>query len=147
MRLILAAVAIALPASAVLAQAVQPGQWDIVTTVDSVDMPGAPPEVAAMMKGKPIRVSQCLTPEQAARGPQEMIKSNKDCHFTRYSMTGGRLDSEMVCQQHGTTMTATSSGTFTPTSFTTTGRTVMSGPERMTMSATTTGKRTGACGK
>lgn len=148
MRLILIAAAIAAPAWAAGAQTVQPGQWDIVTEVQSVDMPGAPAGVAAMIKGHPIRISQCLTPEQASRGPQDLMKGNKQCRFTRYSMTGGKLESEMVCQQGGGTMTATSSGSFTPTSFTVTGTSVMvNGAQRMTVVANTSGRRTGACGK
>jgi hypothetical protein len=145
MRRIASFVVLAASPALAAAQAVQPGQWDILTTVQSVDMPGAPPQMAAMMKGRPIRVSQCITAADAAKGPQQLMKSNKQCRFTRYSMTGGRLSSEMVCDQGGGTMTATSTGSFTPTSFTTTGRTVMTGAQKMTMTATTVGKRIGAC--
>jgi hypothetical protein len=143
-RIILFATFAAIPALA-SAEAIQPGQWDIVTTVQSVEMPGAPPQIAAMMKGKPVRVSQCITPADAAKGPQEMMKSNKQCRFTRYSMAGGKLSSEMVCDQRGGTMTATSTGSFTPTGFTATGRTVITGAQKMTLTATTVGKRLGAC--
>lgn len=138
---VLAAAGLGAPA---LAQ-VTPGKWEIVTTVNSVDMPGAPPFVANMMKGKPIKVSHCLTPEEAARGPQDMMKARKECTFTRYSMAGGKLDSVMVCQQGGGTMTATSSGSFTPTSFTSSARTVMTGAQQMTMTATAVGTRVGDC--
>ncbi len=89
MRTALRLAALALPATA-FAQ-VTPGKWEIVTTVNSVDMPGAPPFVANMMKGKPIKVSHCLTPEEAAKGPQEMMKARKECRFTRYAMVGGKL--------------------------------------------------------
>ena len=143
MRIAVFFAALALPAAA-FAQ-VTPGKWEIVTTVTSVDMPGAPPFVAAMMKGKPIKVSHCLTPEEAARGPQDMMKSRKECTFTRYSMAGGKLDSVMVCQQGGGTMTATSTGSFTPTSFTSSGRTVMTGSQPMTLTATAVGTRVGDC--
>jgi hypothetical protein len=146
MRRIILFVALAVSPTFAAAQAVQPGQWEIVTTVQSVEMPGAPPQVAAMMKGRPIRISQCISPADAAKGPQEMMKSSKQCRFTRYSMAGGRLSSEMVCDQDGGgAITATSTGTFTPTAFTATGRTVMTGAQGMTMTATTIGKRIGAC--
>ena len=143
MRTVLFLAALALPAAA-FAQ-VTPGKWEIVTTVNSVDMPGAPPFVANMMKGKPIKVSHCLTPEEAARGPQEMMKARKECRFTRYSMAGGKLDSVMVCEQGGGTMTATSSGSFTSTGFTATGRSVMTGGAAMTVTTVSTGKRVGDC--
>lgn len=143
MRLSLFLILALLPAAA-QAQ-VTPGQWEIVTTVDSMDMPGAPPGIAAMMKGRPIKVRHCLTADEAARGPQEMMKARKECTFSRYAMTGGKLDSVMTCQQGGSTMTATSSGSFTPTDFATTSRTVMTGSHAMTMTAKTIGRRVGDC--
>ena len=134
----------AVPALAA-AQSVTPGKWEITNTVESMDMPGAPPGIAAMMKGHPIKVSHCVTPEEAARGPQDMMKSRKECQFTRYSMAGGKLSSEMVCKQGGGTMTAVSTGSVTATSFTTSARTVMTGSQPMTMSGTWVGRRVGDC--
>ncbi len=141
------AIAAAVLAGAAVAQvsAIQPGQWETSVTITSVDMPGAPPEMAKMMIGRTTTVKQCLTPEQAARGPQDMLKGNKSCEFTHYSIAGGRLSSEMVCRQGGGTMTATSSGSFTPTSYTATGKVVVSGGAAMTMTSTTSGRRTGEC--
>lgn len=126
---------------------VQPGQWDIAVTVNSIDMPGAPPGIAKMMAGKTTRVSQCITPEQAAKGPQEMLRQNRGCRFTRYGMAGGRLNSEMVCDMQGGKMTATTSGSFTPVGFSATGRSVMTGVHAMTMTSTSVGRRVGACRK
>lgn len=146
MRILLAAALLAMP-GVVAAQAVQPGQWDIATTIDSIDMPGAPPQVAAMMRGRTTHIKHCISAEDAAKGPQELMKSNKSCRFTRYSMAGGKLDSEMTCTQGGGTMTAVSTGSFTPTSFATTGTVTMSGAQAMRMTASTAGKRIGACGK
>ncbi len=130
------------------ASGVQPGQWEIAVTVQSIDMPGAPPGIAQMMAGKTTKVKHCITPEEASRGPQDMLKSNKSCSFTRYSMAGGKLSSQMVCKQSGGTMTATSTGSFTPTSFTANGRSVTTGGGMpMTVTATTVGKRIGDCRK
>ena len=141
---LLFAVLAAFPALAA-AQSVQPGNWEIVTTVESIELPGAPAGIAAMMKGRPLKVSHCVTPEEAARGPQDMIKARKECQFARYSMTGGKLSSEMTCKQGGSSMTTTVDGSFTATSFTTSGRTVATGGRPMTMTATTVGHRIGDC--
>jgi len=146
MRIFVAALLLALPA-AVAAQAVLPGQWEIAITTDSLTMADMPPEVAAAMRGKTVRVKHCITPAEAARGLQEMLKSNKECAFTSYKMLAGRLHSEMTCKQPGGTMKSVSDGTFTPTGFTTTGKTVMTGSTAMTMTATTVGRRTGPCAK
>lgn len=146
-KLALAALAVlAMPVGA-LAAGVQPGQWQIAVTINSADMPGAPPAVAKMMVGRTTTLKQCITPEDAARGPQDMLKSDKNCVFTRYSMVGGKLSSEMTCKQRGSTVTAVSAGSFTPTSFTANGRSTMTGDMPMTMTSTVVGKRIGDCGK
>lgn len=124
---------------------INPGQWEIAVTIDSMDMPGAPAGIANMMQGKTTKLTHCLTPEEAARGPQDMLKANKSCAFTRYSMEGGKLESEMVCQQGGGEMTAVSTGSFTPDSFTANGTAVSTGAMAITMTSTSVGHRTGDC--
>lgn len=145
-RMILSVAAIALPSLAIAqATAVQPGLWDMASTINTVDMPSAPPAAARMMQGRTTTFRHCITPEEASRGPQEMLKANKACTFTRFSLAGGRISSEMVCKQGGGTMTATTSGSYTPTSFSTTGKSVVTGPAAMTMTMTSTGHRVGDC--
>jgi hypothetical protein len=145
-KLALAACATAMaPAMAIAAPGVTPGQWQIAVTINSADMPGAPPAVAKMMVGRTTNIKHCITPEDAARGPQDMLKTDKSCTFTKYSMVGGKMNSEMTCTRGGTTTTAVSSGTFTPTSFTANGRSTVSGQMPVTMTMTTVGKRLGDC--
>lgn len=130
----------------VTAQAqIQPGQWQATSKVQSLDMPGAPPQVAKMMNGKTTNMSYCITPEQAAKGPQEMLKQNPSCHFTKYLMAGGRISTEMTCAQKGGTMTAQANGSYTPTSFSMTSNTVMTGKMSMKMTSSSTGRRVGPC--
>lgn len=124
---------------------VEPGQWETTVTVDSVDMPGAPPQMARMMGGKTTRSSYCLTPEQASKGPQELLKQNQSCRFTHYSMTGGRISTEMSCSQNGGTLIARSEGSYTPTSMKVSSVAQMSGKMEMRMSSSMTGRRIGAC--
>ena len=137
------------PSAIAFAQAsgVRAGQWEIAITIHSVPMPKAPPQVAAMMKGKTTRMKHCISAAEAARGPQDLMKSDKACTFPVYSMAGGKLRSKMVCKRDGGTMTAVSTGSFTPDSFTASGRTTSTGAMPMTMTATTTGKRIGPCKK
>lgn len=145
MRTIMIAAALALPTAAG-AQAVQPGRWESSVRTDTVDMPGQP-EVAAMMRGRTTKVSYCLTPEQAAQGPREMLKGAKGCAITRYTMVGGRFTSAVTCNQGGTKTVSAGTGSFTPTSFQGTSRVTMTGPMAMAMTATVSGRRVGACGK
>lgn len=138
---------ISVPATA--ATPIQPGQWEIRSQVTSIDMPGAPPQMLEMMK-KPHVMRHCVTPEQAAKGPQEMLKERKgDCRFTRYALSGGRLDSVMQCSsKERDTMTVTSKGRYAPTSYDVTSAMVMSGPRGpMKMSTVGQGRRVGPCGK
>lgn len=124
---------------------VQPGRWETSVTVTSAQMPDGLAAVAKMMVGRTTKTTQCVTPEQAAQGPREMMKTHKTCSFTRYSMAGGKISSEMVCVQGGSTITSTSTGGFTATSFNTTGRSVLTGRMPMTVTATAVGKRIGDC--
>ena len=136
---------LAVPAALWAASPILPGLWETTVTINSVDMPNAPPAVAKMMQGHKTVVKHCATAEEVAQGPQEMLKSSPSCHFTRYTMTGGHFSSEMVCSQHGTTVTAKSDGRFTPTGFDATGSSEMSGPQTMRMTTTVSGRRVGDC--
>ena len=133
----------AAPAQA--APGIQPGEWEISVTVNSVDMPGAPAGVANMMRGRTTTIHHCITPADAARGPQDLMKSDPSCTFTKYSMAGGKLSSEMTCMRKNMTITASSTGSFTPVSFTATGRSVVTGGAMMTTTTTTNGRRIGEC--
>lgn len=124
---------------------IDPGQWEATVTIQSMSMPGAPPQVAAMMKGKATRQSYCITKEQAAKGPQEMLKQNPSCRFTKYSMSGGVISTAMTCSQNGGTMTVQANGTYTPTSFNMSSTALMSGRMSMRMTSTSSGRRVGPC--
>ncbi len=144
--LVVAAVVAATPAVSI-AQLIQPGKWSMVTTPTSMDMPGMPPAVVASLKGRPIRTTICITPEQARLGPEALAKAAPNCRYTRFNIRGSRIDSDMVCKQRTGTMTATASSNFTRTSFVSTGRSVTTGRQRMTVTSRTEGRRVGDCRK
>jgi len=147
MRYPLAAALTALTLPAAAHAQMQPGQWEVTSNVVSADIPGAPPRAAEAMR-KPHVMRSCVTPEQAARGPLAVTKESSNCRITRRAMGGGKMSAEMVCHQPGGgTMTATTSGSFTPVSFAMTTRMVMTGAQAMSVTSTATGKRVGACGK
>jgi hypothetical protein len=134
----------------VAAQAqVKPGQWENTVTVKSMDMPGAPPQMAEMMKrsmgGGARTYSHCVTPEQAAQGPRDLIKENKSCQVTNFSMTGGHFTTEMTCSQNGEETKLKSSGSYGPTSFNATTTMAMSGRQQMTMTNEVSGRWVGPC--
>ena len=145
-RSMLLVAALAVPAAA-LAQAgsITPGEWDMAITTDSIMMPGMDASMSKAMAGRTTHIRHCITPADAARGPQDMLKGSKECTFSHYSMIGGRLHSETTCKQPGGTMTAVGDGTFTPTGFTMKSKSTMTGDSAMTITATMVGKRVGAC--
>lgn len=123
---------------------IQPGRWQTTVTILDAKVPGAPPQVAAMLRGRPTVVTHCITPAQAAAGPRAAIeRSNNRCRFTDYSMTGGRLRSTMVCAQPGGQMTFRSAGTYTPVSMQMEG--TGTGGNAMTMRTRTVSRRVGGC--
>ena len=135
-------------ATIALAQAagIQPGQWEMISTTKSVEMPNAPPQVARMMEGRSSTLRRCITSEQAAaNGLREMVKANKSCTLSHFTMSGGKYDAEMTCSQSGGTMMASTTGTYTPTTMSSTSRIMIKGPTPMTMTNSVVGKRVGAC--
>ena len=135
----------------VAAQAqIQPGQWQTTVTIKSMDMPDAPPQIAQMMRsrmagGKPTQTSYCVTAEQAAKGPQELLKQNPSCRFTKFSTANGVIATEMTCAQNGGTMTARGKGTYTADSFDVSSTAVISGQMSMQVTSNMVGRRIGPC--
>jgi hypothetical protein len=144
MRIFLIALAVVVP-SAASAQMMQPGQWEITSTITSIKGGNMPPNVAAMMKGRPTVIRHCVTPAEAAQGPREMMKANRSCKFDRFLMAGGRYASQMTCNNGGTKISANATGSYTPVSMAATGTTVISGRMAMTMTSVVKGRRVGAC--
>lgn len=126
---------------------IQPGLWEMKSAVTDVNMPGAPPQMLEMMK-KPQTMRHCVTPDQASRGPQELLKQSQgECKFTKYDFTAGRVNAVMQCnsRERGS-MTVTTEGSFTPSSYATTSKMVMNSPMgQMKMTSSGTGKRIGTC--
>jgi hypothetical protein len=129
-----------LAASAFAAPTVTPGMWESTSTITALDAPNLPPAVQAQMK-RSHTIRHCITPEQAAKGPEEVLKGNKSCQTRKFTLSGGMFDVDMVCQS----MTMHSQGRFTPTSYSSTGTMTMSGGGGMTMSFSGTGKLVGPC--
>ena len=135
----------------------QPGQWETKVEISDIDMPGVPPAMAKTlgetMKGAAATtVTNCITPEEAAR-PQGKVfgGGNSDqCRYEKFTMGGGRMEGTLVCKDadRGGSMTMTTNGTFTATSFAIDNDMKMEGgPQAMTMKARVNGKRLGECPK
>jgi Protein of unknown function (DUF3617) len=135
-----------------------PGQWDSVIKIDSVDMPylGGPNSVASQavakrMIGQEQKSSQCITPDQAAKPPAEMLAgggAGANCRFDTFDMKGGTLSMQLQCGKTGDpgAMVMTSSGPFSGDSYALDTQMVMDSPAgKMKITATNSAKRVGPC--
>ena len=126
----------------------QPGQWEITTEVVRMSAPNMP-QGMSMPNPPPTTVRTCLTAEQAAAPSGGFLTGsgeNSGCTASNMTMTGGRIQGTVQCEQPGTTMRSTLDGTFTPTSMEMNQR-VETSAQGMTMEieSRTTGRRVGDC--
>jgi hypothetical protein len=121
------------------------GKWEVRTQVSDLKMANMP---AGMPANPPAQTaSVCITPEQAAKGPEEMLKqSGADCTVTSNSFAGGKIESEVNCKLPSEMqMKGKTTGTFTPTSFTTDQQMEMTGKTTMSQKVHVEAKRIGDC--
>ena len=87
----------------------QPGEWETIATLKSAEMPGAPPQVAEMMRarvGQSQTQRECLTPERARDPLGEMRRmlaqsGGQGCNFTDQVFGGGTIRIRGTCQAPG----------------------------------------------
>jgi hypothetical protein len=123
----------------------QPGKWEIKTQVSDLKMKDMPKGVSSTPPAQTNSI--CLTAEQAAKGPAELLKgAQSDCTVTSSTFAGGKVESELTCKMPGDmTMHSKTKGTFTETSFTTDQEMEMSGAHAMSQKVRTEGRRIGEC--
>lgn len=138
----------------------KPGKWETTVAILSIDGPGLPPGVADAMKqqAQSQKVEVCLTPEQAAKPPQDMLGAAKNCTYEKFEMGGGKMSGTLVCK--GTPgmpvgeMRAAMSGQFAETSYDVTSEATMTMPAmpggpagggKVTTKTQVRGKRIGDC--
>jgi len=97
----------------------QPGEYRSNVTLQSLDMPNAPPQVANMMRSMMSReFTYCLTPSDVEEGYRAMTSRSQegDCQYDRFDASGGEILAEMTCRTDGRTIEMVMEGTGTPTS-------------------------------
>lgn len=137
----------------------EPGKWETTATILSLEGPGIPAATAAAMKQqmKATKVETCLTPEQAAQPPQDMMGAAKNCTYEKFEMSGGKVSGTLVCKNApgmaAGEMRASMSGKFASDKYdvvseATTNMPHMSGGPaggEVTIKTQVTGERIGAC--
>ena len=124
----------------------QPGKWE--TTITTTEVSGTGLGGAARPKPGPMTVSACVTPDQAKKGPGEMLKNAKaDCTIKNSTFAGGRIESEANCKMQRGTMSVKSSGTYSPTEVSYDSELALDmGPVHAVTKTHTVSRRVGDCG-
>lgn len=101
---------------------VDPGKWRQTVTIKSVELPGAPPEVAQLMQamvGQSKSEEICMGPEQAKTGVKDLSKGfdRGDCSAADFTTSGGKIDGKVSCKAKDGASTAEMviGGTYEPT--------------------------------
>lgn len=110
--------------------AVRPGKWELRVELLDMDLgePGARATVADAVKStEPQVTTQCITAADAKRGAIEAFfpSSGAECRYSRYALTGGRLDAASVCDSVIGKMAARLTGTLSSGQFTVENSSVM----------------------
>ena len=97
----------------------EPGLYRATMEIQEFNVPGAPPQVAAMLRDSvSARTTEyCLTAEDVAKGYEESIRKSQqgECEYKRFDVDGGSIDAALTCTDQGRTMDLTLSGTGTAT--------------------------------
>lgn len=92
--------------SAMAADQLKPGQWDMSVNMKMKNIPEMSAEDLAAMKqmgikmpgmGEPMRMQQCVTPEQASMKDAITPSGDQNCTVRNYKQSGNTVSGEMVC--------------------------------------------------
>jgi hypothetical protein len=131
---------------------IEPGQWEATNEIISVSAPGVPANALKGMVGQKSTVSNCITPEQAAKPSANFLaaQQNNNCTYQDWSMDDGKMTGTMTCEGGGMPgkVVMKMAGDYGPTAYNlnmdmnTTG---LPGGMTMNIKAKTTGRRVGEC--
>lgn len=99
---------------------IQPGKWQSTVTIDKMDMPGMPPQVASQMRAMMAQAhttDTCLTPDQVKQPKANFFSGNDQCRYDHFTMGHGKIDAQMTCDQGGSSQVMQMSGTYSPQSY------------------------------
>jgi hypothetical protein len=123
----------------------QPGKWETKIEVTDLKMSGMPAGMN-IPKPAPMTTTTCMTPDQASKGPGDLLKQAKaDCTINSSTYAGGKIAMEMNCKLPTGTMATKTTGTYTATSMTSDAEVSMTGKTSMTQKVHTEAHRVGEC--
>jgi hypothetical protein len=102
---------------------VRPGLWQSKVTIEQLDMPGVPAEMAGRMKTMMAQnqahgFKTCLTAEDVKKPKEDFFAGkNNECRYDHFTMGGGKIDAEMHCGGKDGTNVMQMAGTYSPDSY------------------------------
>jgi hypothetical protein len=102
---------------------VRPGLWESKVTIDQLDVPGLPADMAQRMKTMMAEKQEhgfqtCLTPSDVKRPKEDFFAGkNKECRYDHFTMGGGKIDAAMRCGGENGTSVMQMAGTYSPDSY------------------------------
>lgn len=128
---------------------ISPGHWDGKVTITDISAPGMekmPPETVKMMKEKMMKgqeFASCVTEADVKSPKAGMFGGDKSCRYDHFTMSGGKIDAKMTCEQAGQKREMTIKGSYSPDSYHT--EVSSDGGAAGKMSAVVDAKRAGEC--
>ena len=127
----------------------QPGEWEMTTTVTRMNVPGMPAGMNAPMPG-PQTARNCLTEEEARQASSNFLNettgAGEGCTSQNSSMSGGRIQATVQCNRPEGQVRMTMNGQYTATTLDMTQQVQTSAQgQNVEMEARITGRRVGDC--
>lgn len=84
-----------------------PGEWESTVEMSGMNIPNLPPQYAKMNRGITSVHKSCLSPQDAARPKGDFLagRGGGQCHYSDYSLAGGKLHAVMTCAGPANTST------------------------------------------
>ena len=131
---------------------IEPGQWQATNEIISASAPGLPVDALKQMVGQKSTVSNCVTPEEAAKPSANFLtaQKNMDCTYQDFSMDDGKMTGTMSCTggQMPGRMVMKMAGDYSPRAYDMNMDMEaggLPGGMKMTIKARTIGRRVGDC--
>jgi hypothetical protein len=102
-------------------QFMNPGKWQSKVTIESINVPGMPSEIAQRMKQTIAQArgfESCLTKEDVKQPKEDFFTGKNDqCRYDHFTMSGGKIDAVMRCEEGNGTQVMRMAGTYSPDSY------------------------------
>jgi len=131
----------------------QPGRYETKATITEINLPGAPPQVAEMMKAAAQQTqTACLTPDDVTDPSRKLAPRQNPgsaCSENTFEWKGGDINGKLRCNLPQGEVKADMTGSYTADSFNMEVKTDMAVPgkanERGTINLRAEGRRVGDC--